>query len=334
MKLFVYESLNAGALGNDPPPSLRAEGWAMLSAVAADFAHVAAVTTLLSTDISAIRGVSCQRTTNADERHRFLNIVDESEAVLLIAPEFDDILARRADLILARGKRLLGCRPDAIRATADKYALFQHWQRRGVPTPRTSVATRQPPVEFPVVLKPRDGAGSQATRRIDDAAAWKRDYDATVAEMSGRDFLVQNFHGGLACSVAFLVGPKQSIPLLPTQQLLSTDGRFQYQGGRLPLLASQAERAVSLAARAVDGVDGLAGYIGVDLVLGDDGHDVAIEINPRPTTSYIGLRSLCRNNLAAVWMRTLDGEGDIELAWLPGSVAFFTNGRVNAFDMS
>jgi predicted ATP-grasp superfamily ATP-dependent carboligase len=181
-----------------------------------------------------------------------------------------------------------------------------------------------------VVLKPRDGAGSQATRRIDDAAAWQRDYDVTVAEMPGRDFLVQKFQAGLACSVAFLVGRKQSIPLPPAQQVLSTDGRFQYQGGRLPLLPSQAERAVSLAARAVDGVDGLEGYIGVDLVLGDDGHDVAIEINPRLTTSYIGLRSLCRENLAAVWMRTLDGESDIELAWLPGSIAFSANGRVNA----
>src|SRR3954468_4995011 len=97
MKLFVYESLSAGGLGDDPPPSLRAEGWAMLSAVAADFTHVATVTTLLSTDIAAIPRVSCQRTANVDERHRFLQIVDENDAVLLIAPEFDDILAKRAD---------------------------------------------------------------------------------------------------------------------------------------------------------------------------------------------------------------------------------------------
>lgn len=324
MKLFVYESLSAGGLGDDPPLSLRAEGWAMLAAVAADFAQVAAVTTLLSTDISEIPGVCCQRTSNADERHHFLRLIDECDAALLIAPEFDNILAGRADLVLARGKRLLGCQPNAIRVTADKCALFQYWQTRGVPTPRTSVATRQPPAEFPVVLKPRDGAGSQATRRIDDAAAWNRDYDATVAEMPGRDFLVQNFHPGLACSVAFLVGPKRSIPLLPAQQLLSTDGRFQYQGGRLPLPASQAKRAVSLATRAVDGIDGLAGYVGVDLVLGDDGHDVAIEINPRLTTSYIGLRSLCRDNLAAAWLRLLEGEHDAALSWSDGPIAFLS----------
>jgi predicted ATP-grasp superfamily ATP-dependent carboligase len=43
------------------------------------------------------------------------------------------------------------------------------------------------------------------------------------------------------------------------------------------------------------------GYLGVDIVLGaapngDD--DVVIEINPRLTTSYIGLRAACHQNLA------------------------------------
>ncbi|HEV3003063.1 MAG TPA: ATP-grasp domain-containing protein, partial [Pirellulales bacterium] len=47
------------------------------------------------------------------------------------------------------------------------------------------------------------------------------------------------------------------------------------------------------------------GYLGVDLVLGgpDDGSDdVVIEINPRLTTSYIGLRAACRENLAAAML--------------------------------
>lgn len=328
MKLLVYESLSAGGLGDDPPPSLRAEGWAMLSAVATDFAHVAAVTTLLSANSSDIPGVRCERTTNADERRRFCDVIDECEAVLLIAPEFDDILAQRAEHVLERGKRLLGCRPDAIRATADKLALAQYWNQRGVPTPTTSLGAARPPGVFPAVLKPRDGAGSQATRRVDDAAAWGRLFDATVSEMPGRDFLVQDFHAGLACSAAFLVGPRQTLQLAPTEQILSPDGRFQYQGGRLPLLEDQARRAIELATRALGGIDGLAGFVGVDLVLGENGDDVAIEINPRLTTSYIGLRSLCKGNLAAAWLRLFDGECDVDLAWSPGPIAFSADGTV------
>ncbi len=36
--------------------------------------------------------------------------------------------------------------------------------------------------------------------------------------------------------------------------------------------------------------------MGVDLILGDV--DAVIEINPRLTTSYVGLRRACRQNLA------------------------------------
>ena len=110
------------------------------------------------------------------------------------------------------------------------------------------------------------------------------------------------------------------------QQILSADDRFQYRGGRLPMPPRQARRAVDLAARALDGIDGLAGFVGVDLVLGDDGHDVAIEINPRMTTSYIGLRTLCCDNLAVAWMRLLDGERDVVLSWFPGPIAFHAHG--------
>jgi predicted ATP-grasp superfamily ATP-dependent carboligase len=61
------------------------------------------------------------------------------------------------------------------------------------------------------------------------------------------------------------------------------------------------DRAQKLALRAIAPVDGISGYVGVDLVLGDppDGSgDVAIEINPRLTTSYVGLRALAEFNLA------------------------------------
>ena len=328
MKLFVYESLSAGGLGDDPPPSLQAEGWAMLSAAVGDFARLAAVVTLLSANLPEIPGVRCRRTTDADEPRHFLEAIDDCDAVLLIAPEFDDILGQRVAQVLARGKRLLGCGPDAIRTTADKFALAQHWAQRGVPTPPTSLATRRPPAAFPAILKPRDGTGSQATRLVVDAASWESQFDAVMSEMPGRDFVVQPFHPGRACSVAFLVGPRQPLPLVPTEQILSTDGRFQYRGGRLPLPPDHARRAINLAVRALDGIEGQAGFVAVDLVLGDDGHDVAIEINPRLTTSYIGLRALCRDNLAAAWLRVLNGERDVELTWSPGPVAFFADGRI------
>src|SRR5262249_11314823 len=132
-------------------------------------------------------------------------------------------------------------------------------------------------------------------------------------------------------SVAFLCGPRGNVPLLPTFQLLSDDGRFKYQGGELPIPSALAVRAVKLASRAVECVPGVRGYIGVDLGVGDWEHrsrDFAIEINPRLTTSYIGLRSLADFNIAEVMLKVARGEEAGELRWKPGRVRFGPDGAV------
>ena len=52
------------------------------------------------------------------------------------------------------------------------------------------------------------------------------------------------------------------------------------------------------------------GYVGIDLVLGsaeDGSADVVVEINPRLTTSYVGLRQLLKTNLAAAMIEAAAG---------------------------
>jgi len=142
--------------------------------------------------------------------------------------------------------------------------------------------------------------------------------------------IVQEFVPGRAASVAFLCGPHEKLALLPTFQLLSDDGRFNYLGGELPIPDELAKRAVTLGRRAVECVQGLLGYVGVDLVLGDaaDGsRDYALEINPRLTTSYIGLRALADFNIAHAMLRVAGGEDVMPPRWRPGRVRF-NPGRV------
>ena len=56
--------------------------------------------------------------------------------------------------------------------------------------------------------------------------------------------------------------------------------------------------------------------------LGDDGIDYAIEINPRLTTSYIGLRQLCNQNLADLMLRQALGDTIEPPQWHAGEVSF------------
>jgi predicted ATP-grasp superfamily ATP-dependent carboligase len=287
----------------------------------------------------------------SQEASVFRDLACQADAVLAIAPEFDALLYQRALWVEQAGSRLLGPSSDAVRLAGDKLLLAKHLTARHVPTPPTMMGRsegqgardegqgpkRQPnaphrsPLAWPVVCKPRHGAGSQATfyvRHHDElASCWAR------AEQEGwqGELLIQPFVPGLACSVAFLMGPQGNVALPPCRQHLTDDGRFHYLGGSLPLPPDLAERAVELGRRAVEAVAGLRGYVGVDLVLGaspDGVEDVVLEINPRLTTSYVGLRAFAKTNLAEALMQVMEGRPCSLLQWRHGSVVFHADGRV------
>ena len=76
---------------------------------------------------------------------------------------------------------------------------------------------------------------------------------------------------------------------------------------------------------------GPLGWLGIDLVLGSDpagADDVVIEINPRLTTSYLGLRRLARGNLAAALLAVARGE-PAGLSFRAEPLQFAPDGRVS-----
>jgi predicted ATP-grasp superfamily ATP-dependent carboligase len=322
MRVLVYEFMTASGIGRDPGSpehGMYREGRAMRDAVASDFARIAGVEV-----------VALDQFEDDDPEREIWRAAEECDWSLIIAPETDGQLDRDCWAVHSSKSRLLGSSVDSIRLTADKLALADHWRTNGVPAPATT--DREPTAcdAFPVVWKPRDGAGSTDTFLIRDRFEHTR---ALTSRNPVRPMILQEYVHGRPASVAFLCGPRERAPLLPGLQVLSDDGRFNYRGGELPIPPALAERAVHLARRAVECVPGLLGYIGVDLVLGDaeDGsRDSAIEINPRLTTSYIGLRALADFNIAEAMLRAARGEELSELKWKPGRVRFGPDGSVSA----
>jgi predicted ATP-grasp superfamily ATP-dependent carboligase len=332
MKLFIFELVSAGGMGPKPPPTLRDEGWAMLAALVTDFDRIDGVETLTLIDRSCPRllGRVCQPIGPGEEPDGFREMVARADLVLVIAPECAQFLADRSRWVLEAGKLLLGSDPGAIDLSGDKLALAQHLDKHGIPTPATILLSGDSAAAgtgqaFPAICKPRYGAGSQATFLIRNATEFSLHLDQARLELPGADFLLQPLVPGQPASVTFLVGPCQTLALQPASQCLSTDGRFHYLGGCLPLDRPLARRASALAQQAIGTVAGLGGFIGVDLVLGeaaDGSHDCVIEINPRPTTSYLGLRQLAEDNLADAMLRIVRGEKAAPLRWRPGPIQF------------
>ena len=328
MRILVYEHLTAHGLGRDPAEPMHAmyrEGLAMRDAISEDLARIGGVEVVFT---------------------------GPCDSAVLIAPETDGVLLQLAKAF----PQALGPSFGAIALTSDKLALANHWREHGVRTPATSDREPNSCETFPVVWKPRDGCGSTATFLLKDAFDVARAKASIAAGKHAGPMILQEFVPGQAASVAFLFGPAGYVPLVSCLQHLSYDGRFHYLGGELPITAERcmlagrasdgvarpslarpanntetrehrdlAERAEALASHAVACVPGLKGYIGVDLVLGDapDGtQDYAVEINPRLTTSYIGLRALADFNLAEAMLRIATGETPPEMRWKPGRVRF------------
>ncbi len=107
---------------------------------------------------------------------------------------------------------------------------------------------------------------------------------------------------------------------------------FEYQGGSLPLEPHLDRRARALAQRAARCLPGPLGFVGVDLVLGaatDGSQDCVIEVNPRLTTSYVGLRVAARQNLAGALLTVAEGR-EAGLSFADRPVRFSSDGRIDS----
>jgi hypothetical protein len=235
-------------------------------------------------------------------------LASQADWTLLIAPESDGALAKRAALVELVGGRLLSPGTGTIRIAANKQTTMDYLQRRKLPVPRGEMLAANSPalanVSFPAVLKPIDGCGSQDIHLLASAKDIPSDFEPS-------HWRIEEFVPGLAASVAVLCGPREGYALPACEQRLSSDGRFTYLGGRVRLPAQLDGRARNLALATMKAMPPTIGYVGIDLVLGDatDGSgDRIIEINPRLTTSYIGLRMLAESNLAAAMLAVAEGK--------------------------
>ena len=185
-------------------------------------------------------------------------------------------------------------------------------------------ATREMPHQIAssreYTVKPRFGVGCEQTRVVSESAL-------SELTVESADHVVQPFVEGVCASVSFLVRDRDGITLAPGLQRIErlADGSLHYRGGAFPLRDDLRDRAVHIARRAIESVRGLGGYVGVDVILGrDEADDVAIEINPRLTMSYVALVRLCEGSLAEAML----GAGGA-LRWHDESLTFDAAGTIH-----
>ncbi len=317
MRVFVSEFLVGGASsGSAVSTSMRYEGLAMLQAVTEDIARLpgVSVVTTLESEVLFSPNIEVIRVDNPfDEFDLFQRLLSEVDAVLVIAPETDGVLAERCRQVAAANVTSWNCSVAAIELCGDKLRLAHHLAAHGIPTLSTKlVDLDQPPdtQSFPVVLKPRDGAGSCLTFLVNNCQHWEHASQSFRDAGASSECLSQPFIMGRPLSVGVNISLDcQRIECLPVgEQRLSTDGRFQYLGGAIPAnISTKGQAAIhDLVVATCRSIEGLAGYVGFDLLLTDDQSPVIVEINPRLTTSYIGYRQLYADAIPMRWLSSAD----------------------------
>jgi predicted ATP-grasp superfamily ATP-dependent carboligase len=84
------------------------------------------------------------------------------------------------------------------------------------------------------------------------------------------------------------------------KQLVCVEAGFEYQGGIVPYRSDREEEILKVAKMAALAL-GLSGYAGIDLVVGDLPR--VVDVNPRPTTSIVGIAKVMREEIADLILR-------------------------------
>jgi predicted ATP-grasp superfamily ATP-dependent carboligase len=315
LRVFVCEFVTGGGFAGAPlPESLRREGDMMLQALVKDLAELPQIELVAARDGRLPDpGLPCTLVRigeSEDPWAAWRRIMADADAAWPIAPETDGILERLSALVLDDGRRLLGSRPAAIRLAASKRRTAVQLATQSIAAVSTlpllsALAGGLPPSKAGWVVKPDDGAGAEDTllfRNTADVGSWAA---------SRRDiarFSIQPYLPGAPASLSLLCCDGQAALLsCNSQDVRIESGRFHYHGGVVG--GAEDRRAVyePLAARIAAVLPDLWGYAGIDLVETSEG-PVVIEINPRLTTSYVGLRRALGANPAALVMQLLERE--------------------------
>ena len=322
--VLVYEFFTGGGCDlGEPPDGLACEALAMLWAVLADFRRWGSMRTLTALDPrfeERIPGLN-RSTLPADEvlclpdtRHElFRSLLKRCDAVLIIAPERGEILAKLTAEAETARIPVLGSNASAVTTAGNKAACHRLFRKAKLPTPRTyEVGFAAAPLlakqmGYPLIVKPVDGVGAEGVYEIERPCDLAEALDSVRQCTSREKILLQSYTAGTHASVSLIVEGNRCLPLSLNRQLIQTGSPFKYLGSQVPLAHPSGEFAVELACSAVKLLPGLRGYVGVDMVLTEDSAQL-IEVNPRLTTSYIGLRRLTPVNLAQViWEACMKG---------------------------
>ncbi len=324
MNVLIFEYITGGGLIGQPlPSSLAREGDMMLSAAVNDFQALPGCDVFvlrdhrLSDNISGVNTLVVGPEESYDTKLEAL--AGTVHSMLFIAPENGEILFSLCKRYSRQSFELLNAEPRTIKLASHKFATYRYLLAHEIPQIPTC---RAPDIGSlrgdRFVMKPEDGVGCANISLLDNRSELQ-----TAAAGSDREhFIFQPYVQGVHASLSLLCWEGTCHVLsCNRQQVQEEGGSLQWAGCTVGAFENQ--KFAGFASRIAQALPGLRGYVGVDAVVADN-EILLAEINPRLTTSYVGLRSALGAN-PAQWILQCFADRSLPAVVLPRRVPVEVN---------
>jgi len=317
LNLLIFEYVSGGGYANQKlSASILSEGYGMLRSLISDCKAAGHnVTALLDSRLKEFNPPNeADQIVSVSSLHELSAELKElsgvADAVYVIAPESGQVLEKLVENTEASGGTSLNCEIDAIKRVSNKMTAYKTLERTGLKVPETvllgihektdNIKRLTKELGYPLVFKPLDGVSCDGLSLVKDEGDIAGAVKKVAHESMSKQFIAQKVIRGKAASACVISTGDKAVAVTLNRQLVtlaSPDEESGYYGGAVPFDHSLEKEALSAAERAVEAVSGLKGYVGVDIILTNEG-PVVLEVNPRLTTSYVGLRRVVNFNPA------------------------------------
>jgi predicted ATP-grasp superfamily ATP-dependent carboligase len=318
LDIFVCEFITGGGLYNAPLTSALAdEGDMMLHALLRDLLEIPDISLTVSRDVR-LPAVSLPVETVAVDQDPWAlwqDCIAQADLVWLIAPESEGVLERLTRMVPP--EKQIGCDAASVNIASSKLVTATLLSQHAIPIVPTWRASEPPLMAASWIAKPDDGAGCLETRYFDDLDTMRQ----WLAAGRQHSHVIQPWQPGVPASLSMLCYQSQAWLLSANRQHVTRadNGELSYQGTQLNGMAQHWQAFAALAQQVAQAMPGLSGYVGVDLMVQGETLTV-LEINPRLTTSYVGLRQATGLNPAGLVLDLLYNRRKVDLSEMERNV--------------
>ncbi len=313
-RILVFEFVTGGGLAQEElPDSLAEEGGLMLQTLVEQLASLSHFQIIVLLDWRCnqfefpenIEIVLVNKNQSVyDLLPELMNTVNY---VWPIAPEMDGVLHNITLLVEESGAGLLNSLSTAVALCSDKLITFQKLKQQGVAVVETLQLDMYSD-EFSVlsVIKPKHGVGCLDSFLISNQNELKQ---IKKQIKQNADYVIQPYIKGESLSLSCLFKKGKAWLLCCNQQQVSVSrGQFQLRACIVNYHLNDLAVYQQLINQVAKIIPGLWGYVGIDFILSTQQQPLILEINPRLTTSYVGINQALGMNVANMIIEMLDGD--------------------------